>query len=61
MDDELLRARMSKAGREHVTQNWTWDRSVARLDELLRVLVERERAARDLSAKEEIGGVAAGG
>jgi glycosyltransferase involved in cell wall biosynthesis len=61
MDDELLRARMSKAGREHVTGNWTWERSVAQLDGLLRGLVERDRAARHPSDKENIGGVAAGG
>jgi glycosyltransferase involved in cell wall biosynthesis len=61
MDDELLRTRMSKAGREHVTENWTWDRSVQHLDEVLRQLVERHRTDSKVSAKEEIGGVAAGG
>ncbi|MEX0749364.1 MAG: glycosyltransferase family 4 protein [Dehalococcoidia bacterium] len=61
MDDELLRARMSKAGREHVMAHWTWERSVERLDGLLRALVERHRADPGMSAKEGIGGIAAGG
>jgi glycosyltransferase involved in cell wall biosynthesis len=60
MDDELLRARMSKAGREHVTANWTWERSVERLDELLRDLVERARAGTG-KPDEEMGVIAAGG
>jgi len=60
MDDELLRARMAKAGREHVLENWTWDRSVARLDELLRGLAARARA--DTAATTDgIGDIAAGG
>jgi glycosyltransferase involved in cell wall biosynthesis len=45
LDDELLRVRMSKAGREHAVAHWTWDRSVARLDEVLRGLVESHRQA----------------
>ena len=62
LDDELLRVRMSKAGREHVVAHWTWDRSVARLDELLRGLVARRRRAisgADEDAREA--GIAAGG
>jgi glycosyltransferase involved in cell wall biosynthesis len=39
LDDELLRARMGKAAREHVVRDWTWSRSVERLDDLLRGLV----------------------
>jgi len=57
MDDELLRARMSRAGREHVVANWTWDRSVAHLDELLRNLADTRRGA----APKDMGGLAAGG
>jgi glycosyltransferase involved in cell wall biosynthesis len=60
MNDELLRARMSKAGREHVTANWTWDRSVERLDELLRALVAGERRETK-GAQEHVSDVAAGG
>lgn len=60
MNDELLRARMSKAGREHVVANWTWDHSVDRLEELLRALVQRRRSGGAEHSK-DIGGMAAGG
>ena len=61
LDDELLRVRMSKAGREHVVANWTWDRSVARLDELLRGLVSRHRRALSGDERANRDGMAAGG
>ena len=60
MNDELLRARMSKAGREHVVANWTWDHSVDRLEELLRALVQRRRSGGAEHSK-DISGMAAGG
>jgi glycosyltransferase involved in cell wall biosynthesis len=40
LGDDALWSEMSRAARDQVVANWTWERSVARLDELLRALAE---------------------
>lgn len=40
LTDDALRARMGKAGIEHVKRNWTWDRGMKRLTQLLQLALE---------------------
>ncbi len=35
LDDDSLREQMGRAAREHTVRNWTWDRAVAELQQLL--------------------------
>jgi spore coat protein SA len=47
LEDEDLRERMGRAGREHAVRRWTWDRSVEQLDELLCEAAESRHTSRE--------------
>lgn len=47
LDDAELSERMSRAAREYVVRNWTWDRSVAQLQALLTDAAESLHTSKD--------------
>jgi glycosyltransferase involved in cell wall biosynthesis len=47
LDDEVLRARMSRAARAHAVRAFTWDRSVEELAEMLSDMAESTHTSKD--------------